>query len=245
MAGRRMGKQAYRMTARRKAALKRAQLISARKRRKNRAINGVLAGGALAAVAAYGYRQGAFKGIAADLKGRDFRFTNTRSQVAKFVQPPVKEANVVANAVSPASVKPQAAPVNSPSMGSTSTPKPGKVGVPKGLTPVNANVTHVASEGAVLDSANLNKAKNPYPHLPPDAETRILAKLGKTRSQIGPNDRTDLRILAEMWVDHDIANGRRMKFGKVKQRIWAYTSILDIFGLETLTAEKERKKAGK
>lgn len=106
MAGR-PARRAYRMTARRRAALRKAQLASARKRKRNRNLKkAAYIGGGVAALglAAYaGTKLGGNGGIAKDLRGRKLSMNSMKNAaVARLAtHPAVKEAVMKANAVSP------------------------------------------------------------------------------------------------------------------------------------------------
>lgn len=107
MAGR-PARRAYRMTARRRAALRKAQMASARKRKRNknikRAAIGVGAVAALGTAAYVGTRLGnSSGGIAGDLRGRKLSMNSVKNAaVARIAtNPRVKEAVMKANAVSP------------------------------------------------------------------------------------------------------------------------------------------------
>jgi hypothetical protein len=98
-------RQAYRMTSRRKAALRKAQLASAAKRKRNakRVAIGVGAIGAVGLAAYAGNRIGSGKGIAGDLKGRNLSMTNIRNKAAAriAVSDKAKEKVRATTAVSP------------------------------------------------------------------------------------------------------------------------------------------------
>lgn len=98
----------YRYTPRRKAALKRAQFISARKRkgqRNKRIAVGVIAVAGIAGAAYAGHKYGGHAGgIASDLRGRfnSSRFTMRNSHKSAF-QPGAQAAGRIANSIAPAS----------------------------------------------------------------------------------------------------------------------------------------------
>ncbi len=107
MAGR-PARRAYRMTARRRAALRKAQMASAKKRKRNknlkRAAIGVGAVAALGTAAYVGTRLGnSSGGIAGDLRGRKLSMNSVKNAAVARVaaNPRVKEAVMKANAVSP------------------------------------------------------------------------------------------------------------------------------------------------
>lgn len=106
MAGRRRSRGAYNFTMKRRAALRRAQMISARKRRRNArnaAVTvGVLAGAGVIAYGGYKYGPGVKEGVAKQVTSFKPRMANMRNRAAAFmaVDPKVKEAVQIANAVS-------------------------------------------------------------------------------------------------------------------------------------------------
>ena len=120
MAKRRVARGAYKMTARRRVALKKAQAASARKRRKRntkRVIGGVAAVAGIGAAAYAGHKYGgSAKTVAGSIRNR-FKtggisvggITVSRTAVAA-VQPGAKEATRVAGAVSPAAAPRHNAP---------------------------------------------------------------------------------------------------------------------------------------
>lgn len=103
MAGR-PARQAYRMTTRRRAALRKAQIASARKRKRNKKLKiagavgvGVLAvGGAAWAGSAIGNG----KDIRSGLKNRKLAMNNARNKMAGVISPDAKEAMMRRSAVS-------------------------------------------------------------------------------------------------------------------------------------------------
>lgn len=100
------GRSAYRMTARRKAALRKAQIASAKKRKRNKRIAigvGVLgAAGVSGAVAYAGYRHPEkFSDIASDLRRRTPKnVASTMAKVRDVVQPGRKAKTAAANNIS-------------------------------------------------------------------------------------------------------------------------------------------------
>lgn len=266
MAGKRRGgfkggKSAYKMTARRKAALRKAQLISARKRKKNN-VKMAVGALALASVAAYGGHKygGSAANIAKDLKSRGFRFTNPKNSVEGVITPESKEAVVKTNAASPASAARQAPPVNPPDMNNTSTPRPRKqaktgfggiASTPqKPGNPVT--VTPVAQAASIIDPEKPAKPVFPAEHLPP--KESVLSKLGTTEAEFMALDSKTQRAfamdLAKLW-NHDYikANGIRVpgfgRKGMPPNHIGVYGGILDYFNIETSFAEKAREQAAK
>lgn len=156
-------RQAYRLTARRKAALRKAQIASARKRRRNKRIAvGVGVGAiALAGTSYVGYRVGSGKSIATDLRARDFSMTNVKNRFAAraAANPLVKEKVLQDHAVSPV---------------------PGRFGIqpmPSGLRNLNRDpLNSVPSE---QQSKNKNKPNNNTPNKPdlaPDAKGNLSSK---------------------------------------------------------------------
>jgi len=96
------GRSAYRMTARRKAALRKAQLASAKKRRRRRnAAIGAGIVGASAAAAYIGYSHpDKVRNIASDLKRRTPKFSRLRQgKIVETVQPLKKEETIVDSGV--------------------------------------------------------------------------------------------------------------------------------------------------
>jgi hypothetical protein len=102
------------MTSRRKAALRKAQLASAAKRKRNAKRAGTAVGiVALAGTAAFvGSRYGSGKSLAADLKGRKFNMTSMKNAAAAraAANPLVKEKVMKGQAVSPPPVRWQETP---------------------------------------------------------------------------------------------------------------------------------------
>lgn len=236
--GYRGGKSAYRMTARRKSALRKAQLISAKKRKRNNAIGLSVGALAVASIGAYGgYKlHGSNSGIATDLKSRNFRFTNTRNSIQGRITPLWKERNMMDNAVSPASAAPQADPIKPPKA-STSTPAPNNsTSKPKAKTGFGGatqstgpakpgNVTPVPSEGAVVDPfgvAQVEAAKDPnrrtpHPLAPPKAN--IINGLSKVN--VSPENATwrEIRDLATVWTAHLRKQGLKFLVQNLKRFI--------------------------
>lgn len=212
--GRRL-KSAYRLTTRRKAALRKAQLISARKR-KGRGKGALAAVGVLAvtggAIIGYKYKG---SGIQADLKSRDFSMTNTRNNLAGRLTTGWKERNMVDNAVSPASAARQAAPVKPPKI-NNSTPRPNTN--TSGVSPSTANwgniggetTTQVPSQGAVTDPfavAQLEKAKDPnsrtiHPMAVGMTKERISEGLTKAGVKSGEATWREIAVLAEVQAEY-------------------------------------------
>ena len=240
---RRMGKQAYRMTSRRKVALRKAQLASARKRKgMNKALKSVGVAGALG-VAALGYKISKSSSIQADIKGRDFRFTNSRNALAGRISPQWKEANVINNAVSPASAARQAPPVTE-AKASNSTPKPNSSTKKPNVETFNGwkelagtSETVVPSQGAVVDPTPPPRKAFPAELMPTERE--ILHRLGKTdRSTV---TRDDAKLISKLWVEEKL-KGKKIPgiTSKSVGNVGLYMGVLDIFGLETEKAEKAR-----
>lgn len=250
MAGRRRrgraGKSAYRLTARRKTALRRAQLISARKRKKSAAIKvGILAGGVALGVLGTKYGPNAVN-MAKDLKNRNFRFNNPDNSVVGTMTPEANETVMKGNAVSPAAAARQAKPTKPPKMNNTSQPKPNS-GNPRrgmgGAKPASgADKAEFSKVSREIDPGKSTKTK-PYPYALPN-EQQIMTKLKVTdRSAV---DQSGLWILSEIWADYDIAAGRTIRgMNKLGQRRFVYRSLLDIFGLETKSAIRQREKEAK
>ena len=107
-------KQAYRMTSRRKSALRKAQLASAAKRKRNakRAATAVGVIGLIGVASYTGSRYGSGKSLAADLKGRKFNMTSMKNAAAAraAANPLVKEKVMQGQAVSPPPVRWQETP---------------------------------------------------------------------------------------------------------------------------------------
>ena len=246
---RRAGKSAYRMTARRKAALHKAQLISARKRRRNNAIKvGIVAGGL--AVAAYGGHKygGKASDVASSVK-RKLNMNNVRNSIAGKISPEMKEQQVLKSAVSPASAARQAEPNKPQNLGAThSAPKPSSK--PKGgmsstfgswselsAVPGNATITNLPSAGAVIDPSPPKKPVYPAEHMP--TMERILSKLGKNKQDVVQED---LWALSQIWADHKKGAGVKVP-GMRNPRQTIYTTMLDMFEMETKGQREARKKA--
>lgn len=253
---RRYSKSAYRLTTRRKAALKKAQLISARKR-KGRGKKGALAAVGVLSLASAGVIGYKFKGssIQADLKARDFSMTNTRNNLAGRLTPQWKERNMVDNAVSPASAARQAAPVKPPKA-NNSTPKPNSSNVtaksPADLSwgTLGAVVeTKVPSEGKAIDPfgvAQLEKAADPNSRtihpLAPSAD-RIVAYLKEKGFTRETTTWTEINAMSKMWVAHLRKQGKKIS---VKDGQKIYTSMLDLMGVKPKwLIEKEMREAAK
>lgn len=125
MAGR-PARQAYRMTTRRRAALRKAQIASARKRKRNKKLKiagavgvGVLAvGGAAWAGTAIGNGTD----IRSSLKNRKLAMNNARNKMAGVISPDAKEAMMKRNAVSPPPVRWQKMPGGLASLPKSSDP---------------------------------------------------------------------------------------------------------------------------
>lgn len=260
MAGRRKYKSAYRMTSRRKSALRKAQLVSARKRKGSGSGNlkkvGILA--AVAVGSAYAGHK--FGGQAADVASsvrRKLRFNNPANKAA--MTPAGLEANMVQNAVSPASAARQAAPVNAPNMNNTSTPAPSTrngpaaKGVP-GFGGAIANptkVTQVPSAGKTVDPygvAQLEKAADPntrtiHPMVAKYGRERIVQGLAKIG--VSPENATykEIHAMATAWTGHLRKNGHKISVAE-GQKI--YTSMLDVMGVDPKwLVEKKAKEAKK
>ena len=266
MAGRRRGraggKSAYKMTARRKAALKKAQMISARKRRKNGALKAAGVVGLVGTALVLGHKYGdSGVNMAKDLKGRAFRFTNPKNSAEGVITPDSKEAVMKTNAASPASAARQAAPVQPPNMNNTSTPRPrkqakvgfgghGKNGATKPGDTVN--VTPVAQAERIIDPEKPAKPVFPAEHLPP--RESVLRKMGASEAEFMALDSQTQRNfamdLAKIWNEEYIkANGVRIPgFGgrnRPPVHIGVYGGILDYFGVERSYEQKAREKAAK
>lgn len=260
MAGRRKYKSAYRMTSRRKSALRKAQLVSARKRKGSGSGNlkkiGILA--AFAVGSAYAGHK--FGGQAADVASsvrRKLRFNNPANKAA--MTPAGLEANMVQNAVSPAAVARQAQPVNAPNMNNTSTPAPSTNGGPAakgvpGFGGAIANptkVTQVPSAGRAVDPygvEQLEKAADPntrtiHPMVEKYGRERIVQGLAKIG--VAPENATwkEIKTLSDAWVASLRQNGKRIG---VKESQQIYTSILDVMGVDPKwLVEKKAKEAAK
>jgi hypothetical protein len=102
------------MTSRRKAALRKAQLASAAKRKRNvkRAATAVGVIGLIGVASYTGSRYGSGKSLAADLKGRKFNMTSMKNAAAAraAANPLVKEKVMQGQAVSPPPVRWQETP---------------------------------------------------------------------------------------------------------------------------------------
>lgn len=264
MAGRRrrMGKSAYRLTARRRVALRRAQLISARKRRKNNAIKvGILAAGITAGVLGTKYG-GSAANIAKDIKNRGFRFNNPANKAQ--TTPAGLEANMLENAVSPAAVARQAPPVKSPSMGSTSSPRPNKAkggfgGAAGDAVPgKQAKVTPVASAGQQVDpygTAQLEAARDPNQrkiHPLAKGMTKERIQQGLIKAGVNPADATwrEIAVLAEVQAEY--LNRTKNAGFKVngpgrgnKSYNQYYRSLLDIMEIPSAGDLKRAQREGK
>lgn len=103
----------YRYTAKRKVALKRAQAISARKRRGKRiktavGITSVVAGVGAGAYLGYKYRPGSGNNLGSDVRATGHRIAKApgrgMAEVRRAVQPGSKEMMRIAHALSPATV---------------------------------------------------------------------------------------------------------------------------------------------
>jgi hypothetical protein len=251
---RRYSKSAYRFTTRRKTALKKAQLISARKR-KGRGKGGALAAVGVLSVAGAGFLGYKFKGssIQADLKARDFSMTNTRNNLAGRMTPEWKEQNMKENAVSPAAVARKAAPVKPPKA-NNSTPKPNSSGVtaksPADLSwgTLGAVVEQkVAGEGKVTDPfgvAQLEKAMDPnvrttHP-LAPSAE-RIVAYLKEKGFTRETTTYSEIWAMSKMWQAHLRKQGTKISVTTGQE---IYKSMLDAMGVKPKwLVEKEMRDA--
>lgn len=245
MAGRRKyrsaGKSAYKMTARRKAALRNAQLISARKRRKGHAVKvGILASGV--AIGVLGHKHGgSVANMAKDLKNRHFRHSDPANTKAHVVAQDVKEAVVKTNAVSPASAARHAPPVQSPNMHNTSTPAPSRhngpaaKGVPGfgGIAQNPKSVQNLPQAESIIDPQKPVRPPFPAEHLP--TKERILGKLGKDAGDVNQDD---LWALSQIWDNHLRQQGVRVK-GHKNRRVGVYTSMLDMFDLEPKSKAKK------
>lgn len=242
------------MTARRKAALKKAQMISARKRKKNRALKGAaigVGGIALAGVAAYGGHKygGKVSNIASDLKSRNFSMTSIRNNIAGRISPEMKERQMQQNAVSPASAARQAQPVNSPNVGGNKpTPQPNnntsKPNVETfsgwaALSSDPAKVTQVPSEGAVIDPTPPKRAPFPVERQPTDREITHFMQRENPNFDIKNITRDDVQIISKMWTN-DRLKGEKGLRSKSVGHVGLYTTLLDRFSLETSKAEKKR-----
>lgn len=265
MAGRRRGrvggKSAYKMTARRKAALKKAQMISARKRRKNGALKAAGVVGLVGTALVLGHKYGdSGVNMAKDLKGRAFRFTNPKNSAEGVITPDSKEAVMKTNAASPASAARQAAPVQPPNMNNTSTPRPrkqakvgfgghGKNGATKPGDTVN--VTPVAQAESIIDPEKPAKPVFPAEHLPP--KESVLKKMGASEAEFMALDSQTQRNfamdLAKIWNEEYIkSKGIKVPgFGwkKTPVHVGIYGGILDYFGVERAYEQKAREKAAK
>ena len=253
---RRYSKSAYRFTTRRKTALKKAQLISARKRKgRGKGRNGALAAVGVLSLASAGVIGYKFKGssIQADLKARDFSMTNTRNNLAGRLTPEWKERNMVDNAVSPASAARKAAPVKPPKA-NNSTPKPNSNNVtaasPADLSwgTLGAVVeTKVPGEGKVVDPfgvAQLEKALDPnnrttHP-LAPSAE-RIVAYLKEKGFTRETTTYSEIYAMSKMWTAHLRKQGTKVSVTTGQD---IYKSMLDAMGVKPKwLVEKEMRDA--
>lgn len=270
MAGRRrrLGKSAYRMTARRKSALRKAQLVSARKRKKGIAVKvGILASGV--AVGALGYKyKGHAANIATDLKGRAFRFANPGNSLTGQMTPEWKEANMAGNAVSPPSAARQAPPVNSPQMGGTTPqgPNQGKARMGFGGAAASGptqgakalSVTQLPKGGTDIDpygTAQMQAARDPNqrtPHPLAKGMTRERIAEGLRKAGVDPNgDVTwrEIAVLAEVQAEY--LNRTQNAGFKVsgpgrgnKSYNQFYRSLLDVYGTPS-AGDLRRAQQGK
>lgn len=263
MAKRRGMKSAYRMTNRRKAALRKAQLISARKRKKN----GLKAVGILATGVGLGILGTKFGGsgvnMAKDLKNRGFRFNNP-ANTAKMT-PEGLEANMKENAVSPASAARQAPPVKPPNMNNTKTSAsdhgPGPEKTAKGnfggaAVPGNTTTTVVPSEGRVTDSwgqAQVEKARDPNQrtiHPLAKGMTKDRIRDGLVKAGVKPEEATwrEIRVLAEVQAEFINRNGVKLSFspgGRASKEFNKYyRSLLDIWEVPSAGDIREARKKG-
>lgn len=257
---RRMGKQAYRMTSRRKVALRKAQLASARKRKgMSKALKSVGIASAVG-VGVLGYKISKSPSIQADIKGRDFRFTNSRNALAGRISPEWKEANVINNAVSPASVARQAPPVteakanNSTPKPNSSTKKPNVETFSGWRELAGTSETVVPSQGAVVDphgQAAIEAARDPnkrtiHPLAADMTKERITEGLKKAGVDPAQATWREIRVLAEVQAEFLNRQGAKLTVYKngrgSKEFNKYYRSLLDIYGLPSAGDLKEAAK---
>jgi hypothetical protein len=239
------------MTSRRKAALRKAQLVSARKRKGSgrglAAKVGVLAAVAGGAVGVYGgvKYNSQIKDVAGSVK-RSFRSATPNNSAQNAVKPDVKLGNVLQAGVTNAQAARQAPPVNPPNMNNTSTPAPSTnagpaaKGVPGfgGVARQQGHTQKLLPAESIIDPTPPAK-KNRYPaeHLP--TMERILDKLGKKQGDVVQED---LWALSQIWADHKISKGVKIK-GIGKNQVAIYNSMRDMFQMETKGQREARKKA--
>lgn len=240
------GKQAYRMTARRKSALRKAQLVSARKRKRNGGVvkAGILAGGVAVGVYAGVKYNGQIKDVASSVK-RKLSFNTPNNSAQHTVNPDVKLAQVLQNGATNAQAARQAAPVQPPNMNNTSTPAPSRSngpaakGVP-GFGGAAKTPIQVPSAGAVIDPTPPIRTPFPAEHLP--SKEQMLHRLGKTDASTVTTD--DAIALSKLWSAEKL---KGVKVGNQKSTknvgyLGVYTHILDTFGLETKKAKKAQSQ---
>lgn len=257
MAGRRRYKSAYRMTSRRKAALRKAQLVSARKRKGsglNKTIKaGILAGTAVGLVYG-GHKWGGKAGDVAASVRRSLRFNNPANAAA--MTPAGLEANMEQNAVSPARAARQAAPVNPPNMNNSSTPRPSNKprkgmggAIPASRSP--RSVVQVPSAGNVVDpygTAQLEAAADPnsrtiHPMVEKYGRERIVQGLQKMGASPETATWQEIKILSDAWVGKLREGGAKISAVEGKR---IYTSILDVMGVDPKwLVEKKAREAAK
>jgi hypothetical protein len=214
---------------------------------------GVLAAVAGGAVGVYGGVRfnGQIKDVASSVK-RNLRFNNPANAAA--MTPAGLETNMKQNAVSPAAVARQAAPVNSPDMNNSSSPGPSNK--PKkgfgGAKPAKpGNVVKVASAGAVVDpygAAQLEKAADPnqrtiHPMVEKYGRERIVQGLAKINVTAENATWREIKTLSDAWVGTLRQNGKRIS-ATDGQKI--YVSMLDVMGVDPKwLVEKKAKEAKK
>lgn len=260
MAKRRMGKQAYRLTSRRKVALRKAQMASARKRKgMGKALKSV---GIVSAVGVgvLGYKISKSSSIQADIKGRDFRFTNSRNALAGRISTQWKEQNMVENAVSPAAVARKAAPIKE-AKANNSTPKPNTSTKKSNVETFSGwkelagtSETVVPSQGAVTDpfgQAAIDAARDPnqrtiHPLAKDMTKERITEGLKKAGVEPSQATWREIRVLAEVQAEFLNKQGAKLtvyKNGRASKEFNKYyRSLLDIYGLPSAGDLKEAAK---
>lgn len=241
-------KNAYRMTPRRKAALRKAQLISARKRKKNnlkKATVGVLAAGTAVGLAYGGHKWGGnVADIASGLRNRSFRWANASNSPSGKITVDNKVDNITRNAVSPPTAAQQrGAPQTPPNLNRSATSSRPNSGVGFGTVqprvpgqgkPAKA-VTNLPQAESIIDPQKPARPVYPAEHMP--SMERILSKLGKKQEAVNQDD---LYALSKIWADYKLSHGVRIK-GFNNQRA-IYTTMLDMFSLETKGEIRERQK---